>query len=124
MVSAGLAYPRTVTNQLFEFKLRVLRDRDDADLPAGSDGAYVACYSCAADLHAALMQGAAAINRMGCRVDDVEGGARVIPAAQWADYIAKVWPDYASNLPTAAQVPARIAEGAVFFGPFATFNRG
>jgi hypothetical protein len=120
-----LAYPRavTTTNQLFELKLRILRDQDSGDLPAGSDGAYVTCFSCAPDLHAALVQGAAAVNRMGCRVDDVEGDARVIPIDRWGEYVAKLWPEYAHNLPSALQVPARIAEGAVFFGPFATFNR-
>lgn len=123
-MSAGLTYPRAVTNQLFELRLRVLRDRDDSDLPAGTDGAHVACYSCAPDLHAALTQGAAAVARMGCRVDDVEGEARVIPADRWGEFVAKVWPEYASNLPSAVQLPARIAEGAVFFGPFATFSRG
>jgi hypothetical protein len=124
VVSAALPYPRAVTNQLFELELRVLRDQDGSDLPAGADGAYVACYSCAPDLNAALTQGAAAVARMGCRIDDVEGDARVIPVDRWSEFVAKVWPEYASNLPNASQLPARIAEGAVFFGPFATFSRG
>ncbi len=117
-----------MTNQLFEFKLRVLRDggggSSGGDLPAGADGAHVACYSSAPDLRAALAQGAAAVARMGCRIDDVQGDARVIPVDRWGNYVASVWPDYAAHMPTAAQLPARIAEGAVFFGPFATFTRG
>ena len=113
-----------MTNQLFEFRLRVLREHGSRELPQGADGAYVACYASAPDLHTALARGAAAVARMGCRVDDVEAEARAIPAAQWGEYVAKVWPEYAARLPTASELPARIAEGAVFFGPFATFARG
>lgn len=108
-------------NRLYQFTMRVLRASGTA-LPEGAAGAYVPCYACAPDPQSALRKGAAAIGEAGCRFDDIDGPVREIAAADWAEYVAKVWPDQRGRFPSASELPSRLAEGAVFFGPFAVFN--
>jgi hypothetical protein len=54
---------------------------------------------------------------------DIEGNVREIPLASWGDYVAKVWPDSASHLPSESELPSIVDSGAEFFGPFAGFAR-
>jgi hypothetical protein len=52
----------------------------------------------------------------------VEGKVRELPAAMWTEYVAKVWPELVGHFPDAAELPALIDAGAVFFGPFLCFQ--
>jgi hypothetical protein len=58
---------------------------------------------------------------MGYKFDDLRAGVREIALAAWAEYLTKVWPDYADQMPTATQLPEVVKEGQAFFGPFAGF---
>lgn len=109
-------------NRLFEFTMRVLRD-EGSDLPEDAQGAYVPCYASAPDYQSALKKGVAAIRAMHCRFDDIRGNVRDIPSDTWSAYVKQVWPEFAEHLPSQADLPALIAEGSVFFGPFATFKQ-
>ena len=108
-------------NRLFEFTMRVLRT-EGSDLPAGASAAYVTCYAAATDPRMAMKKGVAAVAETGWRFDDSDGAVREIPADQWREYVRKVWPDHAAGLPSPAELPAKIAAGAVFFGPFSVFG--
>jgi hypothetical protein len=111
---------RPVTNQLYEFTMRVLRDRG-CDLPQPMKGAYVPSYVGAPDYQAAIEKAVTVITNMHFLFDEIEGQAREIPVVAWAQYVAEVWPDFADRLPSTNALPSLIESGAVFFGPFSTF---
>jgi len=112
----------SVTNRLYEFTMKVVR-ADGCDLPEGMNGAYVPTYVGASDYQEALKRGVKAISGMHYVFKDIEGKVREIPLVSWSDYIAKVWPDFVSHLPSALELPSLVESGAVFFGPFAGFER-
>jgi hypothetical protein len=112
-----------MTNQLYEIPLRVLPTSENTEVPKTVAGAEVICYAAAPDFKSALQKAAAKLNDMGWNVDDISGNIRELPAEKWELYVSSVWPDYQDHFPTADEIPQKIAEGAVFFGVFATFDR-
>lgn len=108
-------------NKLYEFTMKILRG-DSTEMPDGLTGAYVTCYAAAPDYQASVRKGVLAITQMGYKFDDLRDGVREIPLASWAEYLGKVWPEYANQMPTVAQLPDLVTEGQIFFGPFAGFT--
>ena len=111
-----------MSNNLYEFTMKVMR-ADGCDLPAEMDGAYVPTYVGAPDYKEALSRGVKAISRMHYKFKDIKGKVREIPLVSWGEYVTKVWPDFASHLPSGSELPSLVESGAVFFGPFAGFER-
>jgi hypothetical protein len=112
-----------MTNQLYEIPLRVVPTADNSEVPKTVAGAEVICYAAAPDFKSALQKAAAKLNDMGWNVDDIRGNIRELPAEKWELYVSSVWPDYQDHFPTADEIPQKIAEGSVFLGVFATFDR-
>lgn len=108
-------------NNLYEFTIKVLRG-ENAEMPDGVKGAYVVCCAAASDYQAALKKGVLAVTQMGYKFDDIKNGVRDVPLGAWGDYLAKVWPEYADQLPSVSQLPELVKGGQVFFGPFAGFS--
>jgi hypothetical protein len=110
-----------VEKKLYEFTLKVLRGQG-CDLPDDMQGAYVPCYAGAPDYQSALRKGVTALNGMRYVFDDVFGEVREIPLHSWADYVAKVWPEFTDRLPSQEELPGLVEKGEIFFGPFAGFR--
>ncbi len=106
---------------LFEIPLRVKPNAQNTEVPKTTVGAHVICYAAAPSVEIALQGGAAKLLHSGWHIDEVTGPVREIPAEKWSAYMSSVWPDYSDHFPAATEMPKRIAEGAVFFGVFATF---
>ena len=92
------------------------------DMPDGVDQALVPTYVAASDHQAAVKKGVAAIRDMHYVFDDLQGQVRELPVNQWEEYIARVWPEFASYFPSKEQLLSIVEEGAVFFGPFGGFK--
>jgi len=107
-------------NQLYEFTVKAMRGAE-CELPEGALGAYIPCYVFALDYQTALKKGATTLKDMGYLFDSVQGKVREIPPASWSSYVAKVWPDFADQLPSTDELPLLMKKGAIFFGPFITF---
>jgi hypothetical protein len=110
-----------VANLLYEFTMRVSRDRG-CDLAQDMNGAYVPSYVGAPDYQAAIKKAVSVITEMHFRFDDIEGPAREIPIGSWDAYVTSVWPDFADRFPSKDELPSLVENGAVFFGPFAAFK--
>lgn len=108
-------------NSLYQFTLRVLAK--DTDTPGRtSGGALVPCYASAGDHRSALRKGVTEIAKKGYRFDTVEGSVHQLDPDRWGDYVAKVWPEFARDLPSQEEVIGLVSRGGVFFGPFVGFG--
>jgi hypothetical protein len=92
------------------------------DMPEGMEGALVPTYVGASDFQAAVKKGVAAIRGMHYVFEDIKGQVRELPVDRWEEYVAQVWPEFASRFPSKEQIPGLVQEGAVFFGPFGGFK--
>lgn len=106
---------------LFRFSVKVGRGLN-ADMPASLAGAFVPVYAAAENHEDAARKGVAKLVSQGFEFLDIQGPIDQLDAARWTDYVAKAWPDFASNLPTQAEVAAGLTSELVFFGPFAGFE--
>jgi hypothetical protein len=111
-----------MTNKLFEFTVEVLRG-EGCDMPDGMTGAFIPTYAAATDPLEAVRLGVKTLQGMHYQFKDLKGTVREIPAASWEDYIEHVWPEFVTRLPSASELPVLVERGAVFFGPFAGFER-
>lgn len=107
-------------NGLYQFTLRVLPE--NAGGVGASGGALVPCYAGAADHRSALSKGVAEVAERGYRFDRIEGAVHQLDPARWGQYVAKVWPEFARDLPTQEEIGGLVSRGGVFFGPFARFD--
>lgn len=108
-------------NQLYEFNLKTRRT-DGSSLPNDIVGAYVPTYVGAPDHETALRNAVTKLAGIGLTFEGLEGKVRELPIERWSDYVASVWPDVSEGLPGPIELPGLVAEGAVFFGPFAAFG--
>jgi hypothetical protein len=107
---------------LFRVSIKVGRG-SNADMPASHAGAFVPVYAVAANHEDAARKGVAKLVSQGFEFLDIQGPIDQLDAARWSDRVAKAWPEFASNLPTQAEVSAGLNSELVFFGPFAGFER-
>lgn len=95
---------------------------DGCDMPEGMQGALVPTYVGASDYQAAVKRGVDAIKSRHYVFEDIQGQVREIPTDRWEEYVAQVWPEFASELPSKEQLPSLVEDGAVFFGPFGGYK--
>ena len=107
-------------NKLYEFTIKVSRG-EGCDLPDGMTGAQALCYASAPDHEASLKKGAIAVAHNNFVFENVESKVREISLTSWAEYIDKVWPEFADHFPSQTELPDLVNKGVVFFGPFAGF---
>jgi hypothetical protein len=119
--SLALRKGNIVANQLYEFTMKVTRG-EGCDLPEGIQGALVPTYVGASDFQSAVKKGVAEIRGRHFVFDDIQGQVREIPIHRWEEYVAQVWPEFASALPSKEQLPSLVENGLVFFGPFGGFK--
>ncbi len=108
-------------NSLYQFTLRVF-PTDAIGSGGAAMGALVPCYAGAVDYWSALKKGVIEITGRGYRFDTIEGSVHQLDPACWGVYVAKVWPEFAHDLPTQEEVAGLVTRGKVFFGPFAGFG--
>lgn len=107
---------------LFRMTVKVGRG-SNPDMPESLAGALVPVYAVAENHEDAARKGVAKLGSQGFEFLDIQGPIDQLDAARWSDYVAKAWPEFASNLPTQAEVSAALNSELVFFGPFAGFER-
>ena len=90
--------------------------------PEWVSGAFVVCYAAAADHHEAVRKAVAKLAGKGMTFDDMAGDIEELDPARWDDYVTAQWIDFAEAFPEQDDLPALIAQGAVFFGPFCAYE--
>ena len=109
-------------NQLWEMPLRI--SGGTGQLPDGMNGAIAIVYAGAPDHEDALAKAVGAIRAMGYVFDDLEGGSVFnIPIDQWNEAVLQKYDFFSENLPSDDELPALIASGQVFLGPFMCYSK-
>ncbi|MBI2727203.1 MAG: hypothetical protein HYX42_13245 [Polaromonas sp.] len=106
---------------LFRMSVKVGRG-SNADMPATLAGAFVPVYAAAENHEDAARKGVSKLVSQGFEFLDFRGLNHQLDAAQWSGYVAKAWPEFASNLPNQAEVLAGLNGDLVIFGPFAGYE--
>jgi hypothetical protein len=106
---------------LFQITVKVGRG-SNADMPSSLAGAIVPAYAVAEDWQDAAKRAVANLVSQGFEFLDIQGTIAQLDPAGWADYVAKVWPECASSLPSQAEVLAGLNGELLFFGPFVGFE--
>ena len=110
-------------NLLWEMPI-VVRSAVPGAMPDGMNEAIAMTFVGAPDYEAAVLKGVAALQEMNLAFENILGGKIFqVPLEQWAEHITHKYDYFLENLPRQEEVPALVASGAVFLGPFLGYTR-
>ncbi len=109
-------------NGLFLVVVRVGRGAN-SDMPAALTGALVPVFVAAETHELAAKSAASNLVSQGFEFLEIRGPIQQLDPHRWSDYVRQTWPEFEVHFPAQAEVLAGVAEGAIFFGPFAGYER-
>ncbi|WP_218042557.1 hypothetical protein [Steroidobacter gossypii] len=119
----GLCKRPTDTNKLWLLNLHIGRGTN-SEMPTDLAGAYVAAFVAATDHEAAARAVVAHLAMRGYEFLDIsDHKIHQLDPQRWTSYVAESWPEFVSHFPTQGQVISGLADGKIFFGPFAGYEQ-
>jgi hypothetical protein len=119
----GLFKRRAETNELWLLNLHIGRGTN-SEMPANLAGAYVAAFVAAPDYEAAAREVVSHLARRGYEFFDIsDRKIRQLDPQRWTSYVDESWPEFVSHFPTQNEVISGLADGKIFFGPFAGYEK-
>jgi hypothetical protein len=106
----------------YEVPVKVRR-LEGSQMPSHMIGAVVACYVPANDHLAAAKVAVQRLLVEKLQFEDMAGQIKQLDPQQWDAYVNSVWPEFATQLPTQAELRQKLAAGQVFFGPFCAYEK-
>jgi hypothetical protein len=110
------------TNGLFLVGVKVGRGTN-AEMPSQLVGAVVQVFAAAANHELAAKAAVSKLVSQGFEFLDVQGPIKQLDPQQWSGYVRHTWPEFEAHFPRQDEVLAAVTNGAVFFGPFAGYER-
>lgn len=106
-----------MTNLFYQVSVRVL-NRAGCDLPSEFAGAVIACYVAAVDPVSAVKRAKLAVEKLNYSFDDLASDQVLeLDISKWEEYVQRVWPEAADQLPMQEELPELVERGVVFLGP-------
>ncbi len=109
-------------NGLFLITVKIGRG-SNAQMPQNLKGAYVPAFAAAVDHEAAAKAAVAKLVAQGFEFLDIDGPIKQLDPGQWSAFVHASFPELENHFPNQQTVVAGLAEGAVFFGPFASYEQ-
>jgi hypothetical protein len=122
MSEIGKSKPAESTSVLFLIPVQIGRG-SSSSMPPSVLGAYVPVFAAAANQEAAAKAAASKLTAQGYEFLGVKGQIRKLDPHKWSEFVDASFPAYKSKLPNQDTVIAGLAEGIVFFGPFAGYDK-
>ena len=114
--------PTEPSNKLWLINLHVGRDAN-TEMPTNLAGAYVPVFVAAVDHESAAREAVSQVSRRGYKFLDIsDKKVHQLDPLKWDAYVRGSWPEFVSHFPTQEEVFVGLAEGRVFFGPFAGYE--